>query len=362
MLVESIVVKNFKLLGDFAVEGLRRVTLLGGKNGCGKSSLLEAVLLCMHRKKSVYPAQVALRGKQPESGAFVELFHNLNIGAPIVVVCRGEGAESAASGVIEEDWEDAFVPPRIGDSESGLSPGTDQIKRLRIAYHEGKNPRGQNPCGQTVFKIERRPPYVTYSVEKSGRHLFRPSNKFIHFRPDGGLLGAFGMDALNFKELGGGDGQAKVERALRLVAPHARGIKPTEDGLDMLAEFAGDIEMSTASLGAGARKLLSLALVLHSKRDGLFLLDELTVGWHHSLLADLWRVIFSVCKERNHQVIATTHSDEAITAFAKAAAEEGCEGDACYVRLDRRDGVKVIPKVFKYETLAASREIPLEVR
>ena len=360
MLVQSVTVKNFKLLGDFAVEGLRPVTLLGGKNGCGKSSLLEAVLLCMHRKKSAYPVQIALRGKRPESEAFVELFHNRNIGAPIEVVCRGDGVEDAARGEIEEEWEDAFIPPRIGDTGTGTSPGTDQVKLLRVKYWESGEPRGS-----IAFKIGRQAPYVTYAAEKTDGRPFQVSDKFIHCRPDGGLLGAFGMDAHNFKALDREGGRAKVEGVLRLAAPHARGIGLTEDGLDLVARFADGLEMSTASLGAGARKLLSLALVLHARSNGLFLLDEVTVGWHHSHLVDLWRLIFRACKERNHQVIATTHSDEGITAFAEAAAREGCEADACYVRLDRKDDngrARVSPAVYDHKTLAASREMHLEVR
>ena len=39
MMVESVYVKNFKLLDDLAIEGLRPVTLLGGDNGCGKNDI-----------------------------------------------------------------------------------------------------------------------------------------------------------------------------------------------------------------------------------------------------------------------------------------------------------------------------------
>ena len=58
------------------------------------------------------------------------------------------------------------------------------------------------------------------------------------------------------------------------------------------------------------------------------------LAWHHSHLADLWRVIFRVCKERNHQIIATTHSDEGVTAFVQAAEAEKAEDECCYIRLD----------------------------
>ena len=176
----------------------------------------------------------------------------------------------------------------------------------------------------------------------------------------------FGMDADNLTSLLDHDsGKAEVVKILQLVAPHVRDITLTEDKQDILAVLEDKQDISAASLGAGARKLLSLALVFHCGRGGLFLLDELTVGWHHSVLVDMWRMIFRACKERGHQVIATTHSYDAITAFVEAAELEKCQSDACYVRLDRKnkDGhTRVHPVPYNYETLEASREMRWEIR
>ena len=356
MLVESVRVKNFKLFGEFAVEGLRPVTLLGGDNGCGKTTLLEAVLLCMHRKKSAYPISSALRGKQPQSGAFTELFHNLGIGGKVEVTCRGDGPEQFACATIDEDWEDAYVPPRIGDA-GGAQAGTDQVKLLQVNYKEDGRKRGG-----MMFKIGREYPYVTYNtIGPAGQ--FRANDKFVHFRAEGGF-GMFGMDAQHFAELDQ-NGRSEALRTLQIVAPHVRNIDLSEDKTDLLAEIAGVGVMSTASLGAGAGKALSLACVMHAKTGGLFLLDEVTVGWHHSHLVDLWRMIFRVCEERKHQVIATTHSDECITAFAETATLMKRENDAHYARLDRKGDngrAQVLPADYSHETLIASQEMELDVR
>lgn len=363
MLIEKVTVRNFKILHNFTVEGLRPVTLLGGKNGCGKTSLLEAVLLCMHRKKSVYPFQIALRDKRPESRAIVELFHNLNTDGEFSVVCGGKNAECAAIGNIGEEWEDAFAPPRIADAGAGFPIGTAQVKLLTVDYKEDGRLRGVE-----VFRIKQNPPYVGVTfLEDEDSVRFHVSGDFIHYRPDGGLLGMFGADAdtLSALELEQPDAKPQVVEVLRIAAPHVRDIALTKDKQDIVAVLEGGIVISAASLGAGARKLLSLALILHRWRDGLFLLDELTVGWHHSVLVDTWRMIFRVCKDCRHQVIATTHSDDAITAFVEAAELEKCQSDACYVRLDRKnkDGhIRVRPAVYDYEHLDAAREMELEIR
>ena len=161
--------------------------------------------------------------------------------------------------------------------------------------------------------------------------------------PDGGL-GEKSMSepriADILTELDERGDKATVLKALQIVEPKATDIVVGSIQNKPLVFVQMDElkrKMPVALLGAGVRKLLSLAIALAAESNATCLLDEVTVGWHYSRLEDLWRVIFRVCKERGHQVIATTHSHEGIAAFAQAAKDEGTQDDACYIRLDRRD-------------------------
>ena len=76
-------------------------------------------------------------------------------------------------------------------------------------------------------------------------------------------------------------------------------------------------------------------------------------------------MIIRACKERNHQVVATTHSYESIAAFAEAAKIEKAEDDACYVWLPdpakRRNGI-VRPKPYEHDLIEGAMRSRLEIR
>ena len=361
MLVESIDVKNFKLLDDLAIEGLRPVTLLGGDNGCGKTTLLEALLFCLLRRPSAFPVITALRDhKRVGDDSFAALFHRENAGSPFRVSCVESSIECAAEARIVEEWKDDFIPSPLGEGDDRLVDDSGIVKRLNVRYFENKQ-----PMGEILFQIQKAYPPIVPVPVPDGHEGLRPCSRFIHARMDGGLSMGFDADTDNLSALDP-KGEEQVRNALRILVPSAAGVVVTSvrerPGVAVLMD---NMKMSSALLGAGLRKLLSLALVLHARSGGLFLLDEVTVSWHHSHLVDLWRMIFRACRDRNHQVVATTHSDEGITAFAEAAAREECESDACYVRLDRMDEdgrACVRSAVYDHETLSASREMAWEVR
>ena len=339
MLIESVNVKNFKLLGDFSVEGLKQFTLVGGYNGCGKTTLLEAVTLCFNRKydEKSLPIISPLREISIfDDNAFAHLSAGKEFSAPIMVLCVADGVRHGIKIMPTDDAPAKKVIGTFADAkESSDVLEIQPVKRALVDYTQKENLLSRVTVSLHKDKFESFVHPLPNATTPIGPGWFL-------FVRNGGLGETCPpqIDADNLSHLEKEGRVASVLKAIQLIAPQVSGLDVASvHGSPHVVVKIGETgeQMHSPLLGAGAHKMLSLALALNANENGFCLLDEITVGWHHSHLADLWRMIFRVCKERNHQVIATTHSREGIAAFAQAAQDEKAQEDACYIRLDKWD-------------------------
>lgn len=89
------------------------------------------------------------------------------------------------------------------------------------------------------------------------------------------------------------------------------------------------------SLGDGIVRLFAISLALASSRNGFLVIDEVENGIHYSVQQNFWHLILRAAQEYNVQVLATTHSFDCVRGFARAAASTE-EAEGALVRLERK--------------------------
>lgn len=114
------------------------------------------------------------------------------------------------------------------------------------------------------------------------------------------------------------------------------------------------------SLGDGVMRLFAAGLALASGRDGFLLVDEAENEIHYSVQRDFWHMVLRAAQQHNVQVLATTHSRDCVKGFARAAAEID-EAEGVLVRLDR-DGGQARAVEYTEEELAVVADQDIEVR
>lgn len=336
----DLIIQGFRGIDSLTIPRLGRVTLITGKNGIGKTTILEAVQTYASRADaSVLSSLLANREEDDR-------------------IVDDEGVEHKII-----PWEALFHRLDITEHRTisiGPSDG-DHIRILRnTEWHHVDDEDIEIPIYGVQFRGTSE---WGYDVENGNW----PKIRCVFL----------GMNLLNKGELNemwaGIDmtaGEDVVLDALGIllngtigrVTVHKRpsGFSETQDGLTAIRFKGSDAPVPLRSLGDGVSRLFAVAAALVNTRNGFLLIDEAESGLHYSVHPAFWTMVLRVASKYNVQVLATTHSWDCIRGFAQAAQEcEGAEG--ILVRLEKdAGGLQAVTYSEKNLIIAAEQDI--EVR
>lgn len=321
-MIRALTIKNYRTFDSLRLEGIERVNLLVGRNNSGKTSLLEAIhLLASGANPEVLFGVMSRRGELLPVGdvdrerresefdpGFMFRNHDLSPGSFFEIGSHNNTTQSVRFDVVKSE------PPRVGevlfDAELGIpsdlaivisGPPTTAPVRLVLSREGGisASPRMmrlrsvENP--QTV-------PSTFISTESLG---------------PAAMARMWDTIALTDEEL-------EVIRALQIL----------ENRVEKVAFLAGDnyryggrggivvklaessIRMPLGSMGDGVRRMLALSLAVIRSKGGTLLVDEIDTGLHHSVMADMWRMVIQTASRLEVQLFATTHSQDCVNSLA----------------------------------------------
>ena len=362
--LSRLIIRGFRGIDDLTIPHLGRVTLLAGKNGVGKTTILDAIRVYAGRASRDVLSGV-LRGREEISSAFDE-----------------DGARHR-----DEDWSALFNGRRLDDEanirigEVGDEVRIDWADAEQISHRretrEGDLLRGWSDAEGSGALLVTFRGVVTRVINVLSLGVRESSvvSELTH----GQVCEALGPGLLTNDALGRlWDGVALTDEedravsALRLVL--GEGIRrvavvgesyprprPQMSQRRAMVRMEGeDRPVPLRSLGDGALRLFSVALALANSKDGFLLVDEAENGIHHSVQRDFWWMVMQTAQANNVQVVATTHSWDCVRGFAEAAIENE-EAEGVLYRLDRLpSGLRAVE--YTEDDLRVATEQGIEVR
>ncbi len=354
-MIKSFQAKNFRGFEEISVEPLGRVNLFVGKNGCGKTSLLEAMALCVNPTILSDDQIVTYRVKNLEHW----LFSNGDMQSDIEL-----HAELLPSGFINTSvWGSDFDKERFISTSERSEIVMKKLNESYAKYPQIKSKR-YIEFNQTAPTLEIQLESSNIIHDKGMIVSNRGSNKppVCRFFSSNIPLEQNTLASL-YSKLAVDKSEASLIEALQLIQPKAVDIRLTVvDGTEHLfLDIGASHRMPIEIMGGGITRLLEIILGIINSGDGYVFVDEIENGFHYSIQQKLWETIFSTAKKSNVQVFATTHSWECVTAAARAA-ELLTDEDFRLHRVERDEDGKSRVVTFDKESLATAIELNWEVR
>ena len=300
-------INGFRSIKNLEISDLGQFNLLIGKNNCGKSTVLEAMYMAAGVPQiPLFAVNIGRGASTVQNEGFVTLFNNFNVEKPFSV----KYTDKKYSRELEVSAVKVERPPKliiqgvpqdlsgIGYYEIKVNANTLSAPYL-VKYNQNGDTSESFVYGNTEIK--------NLSDDKSVRPVI-----FINADwQNSNVVDYIDNLVVNKQKDELIQNLQKIDTRIKDIQIGNNNFIYIDIGLSKL--------MPIQFIGLGARKFITIASIVASQKDGILLIDEFENGLHYETMDILWKAIVSMCKERNIQLFATTHSYECIESFANAA-------------------------------------------
>jgi AAA15 family ATPase/GTPase len=324
-MITSLDVKNFRCFEHLKLSNLKRINIIVGANGTGKTALLEAIFLASGGTPTISFSLRSWRGL----GEQVRLTNDLSSH--------------------HEIWTDLF---KNFDDKKPITiefEGSDPMKReLTIAFLKGQsvtipiNGRITEPVAPISFRW------------KKGKKILGDTTARVE---SGGLKIEGSAPILNaqyFATAGNYNSESVAEMFSEL-----RKIKKSEEVVTVIAAMFDQVEnvsyenfqgkpmlyaevkslpqlIPLGLVSSGITKLTAILTSIVKQTKGVVLIDEIENGFYYDTMPEIWKHILEFAEKNETQIFASTHSIESLRSLLPAM--EGNEDKFCLLKALNKDG------------------------
>lgn len=366
-MLKDFAVSRFRSLKGCRLDPLGGFTLIAGKNGAGKTALLEALWLFTGSDDPELGTRMnALRGGFPVNwpAAFQALFHNLDARRPIKMKAHGfQDGQARELDIALRDRQGISKTDRQTMGELPLEhPVTSPIESEKELVFQYRDAKGHPCASRTWWSLDPLNPdglgtraLLQERQTIPGKTAAALIPAILQHTPQG-LASLFGTAQLAGKE-------DEVLAFLEPLEPRLVRLSPLPlgDQTTIYAYLDGHSAPVPAQLlGEGFNRMLALALSINAAQGGMLLIDEIENSLHHSIYGQAFTAIRNMAEACNVQICATTYSYECVVAayetFGGVAAQ-----DFAFYRLDRK-GNATHPVQYDNQMMATAIEHHMEFR
>lgn len=298
-MIDSFEINNFRGIHHGKIDGLSQVNLFFGKNNCGKSSLLEGLFMVCGQSNPLLPASInAMRTYTRLTESDIRYF--------FYQMDTAKDIHLSTSGGQERHLTIASFREASRSDKNTVS--------TELAYHYGLRMKYNTREGE--FSSE-----VLYDVSGTNQieQKVRVDNRYAEQLKCVYLSPRYDSNASmeGLQNIYMNKDEAFLADALRILEPSAKDPVFMDNVMFVDAGLPQRIPINL--MGDGIRKIVSFLTSIYACRGGVVLIDELSNGFHYSVMKPMWDIVIRAAIKNDVQIFATTHDEDSIRGFHEAA-------------------------------------------
>lgn len=351
-MIKSATIKNFRRFTEARLSDCRRVNIVVGANGSGKTALLEALFLAGAASPAVALNFRHWRGLDANLGGpqaavanalWRDIFTDFDDNKVISIEINGdEQHKRLARFSLKPSGQ---MLPIAGEEAAAAAAAAEHLTMALVAQYQGPGGRSSEfpvvlgPNG--VVQVPALPDMPTESI----------------FFPATGAFSAVEA-ALRFSSLSRRFRDGRVSEFIKREFPQVSGLFIEAYGMAPVihAQVVNLPQKVPLNFVSGAmNKIVAVLCALASNPGCIIYLDEIENGVHYSKLTAFWRGLREFAEAEQAQIFASTHSQECLLAAAQVAADKPEDFSVIHV------GPKGV-RQFQGDTFIGAMEDDIEIR
>ena len=310
--LKSISIKNFRGIRCAEIDGLERVNVFLGNNNCGKSSVLESVLILMGANNPALPleANVNRNYSSVRGGDFEFFFHDCDTASPIDISSKTD--------------ENVFLQCCITFGKIMLETiNASEINEQSLSSLQNYVLKQNFKYGTNTYVSS-----LTYSL-KDSKLNFQPSAKPAACKTAFYMAPRYNFNDYirHFDQIVADKEKANVVDALNAMEPRIKDVAVVGD--KVMVDVGLDRLIPINLMGDGTRKLFTIVTALYNAKNGILIIDEVDNGLYFKSMETLWKSILYMARKYDIQVFLSTHSVDSLNALSRVLADQtnDCKSD-----------------------------------
>jgi predicted ATPase len=332
-MLESLEITNFRGIRNCKIEGAKRINILVGPNGSGKTSFLEGLFFAVGGNPELLVRTKAWRGSNNEN-----LISNATSSGVVQALWsftfRDTGEGPAKFRILDYSGNYRTIEIRQEEPETSFalnSPTSGEIKQTGLAFHYSEN-------GEETTTL--RPRLEGTNVQTGLVPNFLPTH-FMAARfslPEAETASAYSNLRVNSPQ----KAQEFEEAFLREFQQLKKlDIEAPWGTSAIYGTLANGRKLPLSMISGGINHLAGILVRIASNIGSVIIIDEIENGFYHTRFKATWRMVYDLAKASNVQIFASTHSLECLQALAEALKDDSADVSFLRTGIDKNGEVEI---------------------